>query len=88
MERQLGAVAGRDGVATVVLDAGGVDHLDSTGDHMLHRVAEDYAAAGIRLLLVNVQERVRDVMDASGFTALVGPDAFLATDEDAVDRLT
>ena len=34
-----------------------------------------------------MQERVRDVMDASGFTELVGPDAFLATDQDAVDRL-
>ncbi len=76
------------GVHTVVLDASGIDHLDATGDHMLRTVLEEYAKGEIRLLLVNVHDDVRDVMDASGFTELVGPDAFLATDEDAVDRLS
>ena len=62
-------------------------HLDVTGDHMLRNLAQEWSARGVRVLLVNVQEQVRDVMDASGFTALVGPDAFLATDQDAVNRL-
>jgi len=35
------------------------------------------------MLLVDVAEDVRDVMDASGFTDLIGADAFLPTDADA-----
>jgi SulP family sulfate permease len=87
VERRLRAAATRDGITTVVLDASGIDHLDATGDHMLRTVAEEYAQAHVRLLLVNVHDRVRDVMDASGLAALVGPDAFLASDEDAVHTL-
>ena len=87
VERHLRAAVSRDGVSTLVLDASGIDHLDVTGDHMLRNLAQECSGAGVRMLLVNVQERVRDVMNASGFTELVGSDAFLATDEDAVDRL-
>jgi hypothetical protein len=39
------------------------------------------------MLLVNVDEDVRAVMDASGFTELVGDDAFFATDADALEHL-
>jgi sulfate permease, SulP family len=87
VERHLRAAVSRDGVSTLVLDASGIDHLDVTGDHMLRNLAQECSGADVRMLLVNVQERVRDVMNASGFTELVGPDAFLATDQDAVDRL-
>ncbi len=41
----------------------------------------------MRLLLVNVHDQVRDVLDASGFTDAVGPDAYFASDEDAVAHL-
>jgi hypothetical protein len=41
----------------------------------------------VRLLFVNVDDDVRDVMDASGLTALVGADNFFATDADAVAHL-
>ena len=64
-----------------------VRHLDSTGDEILRNVAGDFAEHGIGTLLVDVAENVRDVMDASGFTALVGTDAFLPTDADAVAHL-
>jgi SulP family sulfate permease len=80
-------VASRPELRTIVLDAGGINHLDSTGDQMLRKVAGDFAERGIRMLLVDVAENVRDVMDASGFTALVGADAFLPTDADAVAHL-
>ena len=80
-------VAERPELTTVVLDAGGINHLDSTGDEMLRKVASALADRGIALLVVDVAENVRDVMDASGFTDLIGTDAFLPTDADAVSRL-
>ncbi len=72
---------------TIVLDASGVNHLDATADHQLRKLAARYRERGSRLLLVNVEDDVRDVMDASGFTELVGPDHFFATDADAVAHL-
>ncbi|HEX6310077.1 MAG TPA: STAS domain-containing protein, partial [Acidimicrobiia bacterium] len=77
----------RPDLHTVVLDAGGIDRLDSTGDHMLRRLALRYREEGRRLLLANVDEDVRDVLDAAGFTDLVGREAILATDEDAIAAL-
>jgi hypothetical protein len=38
-------------------------------------------------VVVNVDDDVRDVMDASGLTDLVGRDHFFATDADAVAHL-
>lgn len=75
------------GLHTIVLDASGVNHLDATADHQLRRLALRYRDRGIQLLLVNVDEDVRAVMDASGFTELVSADHFFPTDADALARL-
>ncbi len=77
----------RPDVHTLVLDASGIDVLDSTGDHTLRKLAARYRERGVRLILVNVDDDVRAVMDASGFTNLVGADAFFATDADALEHL-
>jgi sulfate permease, SulP family len=75
------------GLRTIVLDASGVDHLDATADHELRKLAGRYRDRGVTLLLVNVDEDVRRVMDASGLTELVGAEHFFATDADAVGHL-
>jgi sulfate permease, SulP family len=72
---------------TVVLDASGVNTLDATADHQLRKLAARYRKRGIRLLFVNVDDEVRDVMDASGLSELVGPESFFPTDADAVAHL-
>ncbi len=77
----------RPDVRTLVLDCGGVNFLDATADHALRKLAGRLREAGIGLLLVNVEDGVRAVMDASGFTALVGEDAFFASDADALGSL-
>lgn len=89
LENRLRAlVATHPEIDTVVLDASGVDHLDATADHALRRVATDYAARRVAFYLVNLDEESRQVLDASGFTDLVGPDHYFATDADAVAHLT
>jgi SulP family sulfate permease len=79
--------AGRPDLQTVVLDMSGVNFLDATADHELRKLATRYREAGIRLLLVNVEDRVRAVMDASGFSDLVGEDAFFPSDAAALRHL-
>lgn len=88
VDRLLRSALARPGVRTLVIDASGVDHLDTTADHMLRTLVTDHRERGVDFLVVNVHEQVRDVMDASGFTELVGVDSFVANDEDAVERIT
>ena len=87
VERALRDLEDRRRLHTVVLDASGVDHLDATADHMLRKLAVEYRARGVALFVVNVTESVRQVMAASGFSALIGDDHFFATDADAVRHL-
>jgi len=88
IEARLRAVeAARADVRTVVLDASGVDHLDATADHALRRLAGEYSRRGIALYVVNLDEEARAVLDASGFTDLIGADHYFATDADAVAHL-
>jgi SulP family sulfate permease len=75
------------GLHTIVLDASGVNTLDATADHQLRKLATRYRDRGMRLLFVNVDDDVREVMDASGLTELIGADNFFATDADAVAHL-
>ena len=87
VERRLRAALAREGTRFVVLDASGVDRIDTTADHMLRDVAASAREHGVALLLAHVNEDVRDVLDASGFTDAVGPDAYFATDAEVVSRL-
>jgi SulP family sulfate permease len=75
------------GLHTIVLDASGVNHLDATADHELRKLVPRYRERGVSLLFVNVDDGVREVMDASGLAALVGPECFFSTDADAVAHL-
>ena len=87
VERVLRAALERDGTHTLVVDASGVDQLDATADHMLRELVTS-SDPSTRFLFVHVHERVRDVMDASGLSALVGDDAFLAGEIELIARLT
>jgi SulP family sulfate permease len=84
IERRLDDLHGEH---TIVLDASGINHVDSTGDHALRTVTARLHERDVRLLLVNVHDDVRDVLDASGFTDLVGAECFFPSDEDAVAHL-
>ena len=73
---------------TIVLDASGVNHLDATADHELRKLAARFQDQGIVLLLVNVDDDVRTVMEASGLVELLGDECFFATDADAAAHLS
>lgn len=79
--------ADHPGLRTIVLDASGVNHLDATADHELRKLAARYREQNVRVLFVNVDDDVLDVMNASGLTELVGRGNFFPTDGDAVAHL-
>ena len=71
----------------VLLDASGIDHLDTTADHHLRKLVTRSRERGIRLVVVNVDDDVTEVMHRSGLARQLGPDAFFATDADAITHL-
>ncbi len=88
VERRLRAALEREGTHTLVVDASGVDQIDTTADHMLRELVGNHRARGVTFVFVTVHDDVRDVMDASGLTELVGAENFVASDQDAVARIT
>ena len=61
-----------DPVETVVLDAGAITFLDTTGSSVLLQLAERLAALNVELVIARARFRVRDVLDASGVSAALG----------------
>ncbi len=59
----------QSGVHAVVLDASGINQLDSTAEDALAQIDRDCAAHGVRVLFSHVKGPVRDVMLASGLLA-------------------
>lgn len=53
-------------VRAVVLDAHGVNNLDSSADGALHEIHEDFESRGIRLYMAGVKGPVRDALKRSG----------------------
>jgi anti-sigma B factor antagonist len=69
--REVGALADAEGSASILLDLGAVDFIDSSGVRALARVSQQH---GERLRLVAVSAPVRRVLDIAGLTAMFGLD--------------
>jgi high affinity sulfate transporter 1 len=66
--------ASRDPVQQVLVDAGAITYVDTTGLDMLAELHGELAARGIELRLARVKGRLRDMLDRAGLIALLGPD--------------
>ncbi len=71
---------------TVVLDAAGVNMLDSSADVALHEIVHDYEARGIALYLASVKGPVRAMMRRSGLWEVLGA-RVVESVEEAMPRL-
>jgi SulP family sulfate permease len=56
----------------VILDAGGINDLDSTAEHALHELLIRYRERGVRMVLAGVKGPVRDVLRRSGLDRDLG----------------
>jgi len=65
--------ASGEAVTAVVLDASGIDDLDSTADHHLRTLVKTYHDRGVSFLMVSIKSEVRAVMDASVWPPWWGP---------------
>ncbi len=75
----------KKGLKTVILDARGINGMDSSAVHALRELVEDYHKRGIRFLMTSVKGPVRDVLRRSKLRALIGENHFFLTIPDALN---
>ena len=72
----------------VILDASGVNRIDSSAEHALSEILEDYRARHIRFVVADVKGPVRDVLARSGFFARLGEENIFFDVDDAMSALS
>ena len=71
--RLLAFVDATPGVATVILDAAPIVHLDSTGADTIADLADRTRARGVRLVIAGALPQVQQMLDRSGTAERLGP---------------
>lgn len=72
----LDRVASKPELKYVIIDAGGINGIDSTGEEMLHDLARRLRSLGIELLFARVKKQVFDVFKRTGFYEEHGKEKF------------
>lgn len=70
---------------TVIIDARGINGMDSSAVHALRDLVEDYQKRDILFLMTSVKGPVRDVLRRSKLRALIGENHFFLSIQDALD---
>lgn len=68
----------------IVIDASGINQIDSSATTALEEILDDYRERGIALYLAALKGPVRDVLGRAGFPAKVGENRLFDRVEDAV----
>lgn len=77
----------REGLKAVILDARGINGMDSTAVHAILDLVADYKKRNIRFLMSNVKGPVRDTIRRTKLRSEIGPDNFFLSIEDALQYL-
>jgi sulfate permease, SulP family len=81
LEREMG-----EPLCAVVIDASGVNQIDSSAEAALREILSDYRARGVRLLMATVKGPVGDVLARSGFLDELGRENITLRVEDAMAK--
>ena len=77
--------AAPDPVTTIVLDAGAISFLDTTAASLLLQLLTRLGELEVQLVVARAHGPVRDVMEASGITAALGPSGIAPTVRAAIE---
>lgn len=72
----LNAIAHKPKLKVMVLDMESVDQVDSTGEEMLHKLADRLRFNGIRLYVARIKMPVYEAFQRSGLAQQIGEDRF------------
>ncbi|MDX1637193.1 MAG: solute carrier family 26 protein [Balneolaceae bacterium] len=84
--QQLEAESGKN-LQQVIIDAIGINDVDSSALHALKEIVDEYKSRDIDVMFTGVKGPVRDIFRRSGLADVVGPDQFYLDITHAVDSL-
>lgn len=67
----------------VIIDAEGINEIDSTGEEMLHMLAKRLKSVGVQLIFARVKKQVLDILERTGFVQQIGEEHFVRMREEA-----
>lgn len=77
-------VASNPQLRYIIIDAESVNHIDATGEEMLHSLARALDEAGVEFLFARAKLQVLAVLIRTGFIETLGQDHFFRTRTDAL----
>ncbi|MFH1566547.1 MAG: SulP family inorganic anion transporter [Gemmatimonadota bacterium] len=86
-DKVLEAVSRLPELRYLVLDAGGINQLDSTGEQTVRQVVEDLRDAGLDVYFTRVKPQFRAALERTGTIDFVGRDHFFEWNQHALEHL-
>ena len=83
---ELEAESGKN-LEQVIIDAVGINEVDSSALHSLKELSDEYKSRGIDVMFAGVKGPVRDIFERSGLEEIIGPDQFYLNITKAVESL-
>jgi SulP family sulfate permease len=77
----------RPAVRYILVSSGGINALDASGVEMLSELVARFRGNSVTLGFSDVKKQVRDVMNRTGLTEIIGADNLFTNDRDALDKL-
>jgi SulP family sulfate permease len=71
----------------ILVKASGINNIDASGVEAVTNLVERFAANDLTLAFSGIKRQVRQVMDRTGLTAIVGAENIFGTDREAIESL-
>lgn len=85
-DKVLELVASKPGLKCVIIDSGGINNIDASGEEMLRAVVNRLKASGIEVLFSRTKKQLTDTLERSGFIKQIGEDRFYRWNQHALEH--
>jgi SulP family sulfate permease len=86
-DKVLEAVARLPDLRYIIIDAGGINRIDATGEQTLRRVVEDLRSIDVEVYFTRAKQQFLEVIERSGAIEYIGRDHFFDWNQHALEHL-
>ena len=84
-DKVLEVVSSKPDLEYIIIDGEGINQLDSTGEEVLHHLAERLESNGIHILVARMKKQFMDTIRATQLIEVMGKDHFFGRVQNALD---
>ncbi len=81
-------VANRPDAKYLLVSAGAINFIDSSGEEVIHHLVKRLRKSGMEIIFAGLKKQVIDVMRATGLFELIGQENIFATEEQAINDIS